>query len=102
MTNVECLKALLSKMTGQDISTIKGETTCDLLIQIADAYQAGGSDGSSAPSVVPKALDVTFARKDIDGEGRFLMGEKETMDIDLILSDGTIIPANITFTDVEA
>lgn len=102
MTNVECLKALVSKMTGQDISTIEGKTICDLLIQIVDAYQPGGSGGNSASSVIPKALDVTFARKDIDGEGRFLMGEKETMDIDLILSDGTIIPANITFTDVEA
>lgn len=101
MNKVECLKRLLSKMTGQDISTIEGETICDLLTQITEAYQPG-SGGSSTSSVIPRALDVTFARKDISGEGRFLLGDKGTMDIDLILSDGTIIPANITITDVEA
>lgn len=103
MTKVECLKALLSKMTGKDISQIEGETVCDLLNQITEAYEVGGgSNGSGTFSVVPKALDVTFARKQIGEDDKFILGDKGTMDIDLILSDGTIIPANITFTDVTA
>lgn len=104
MTKVECLKALLSKMTGKDISQIEGETVCDLLNQITEAYEVGGGSGGSGPSnvVVPKALDVTLARKQIGTDGAFVLGDKGTMDIDLILSDGTIIPANITITDVTA
>ena len=89
MTKVECLKALISKMTGKDISQIEGETVCDLLPQITEAYQVGEGAGASGPS-------------NVGTDGKFILGDKGTMDIDLILSDGTIIPANITFTDVTA
>ena len=104
MTKVECLKALISKMTGKDISQIEGDSICDLLPQITEAYQVGEGAGASGPSnvAVPTALDITFARKQIGTDGKFILGDKGTMDIDLILSDGTIIPANITFTDVTA
>lgn len=104
MTKVECLKQLLSKMTGEDISTIKGDSICDLLVQITDAYQVGSSgDGGNTESVPSlEGMDVIFARKDVDEYGKFIVGNEDTVSIELIMSDGTIIPADIKFTDVKA
>lgn len=107
MTKTEALKRLLSKMTGRDVSAIDGDTVGDLLDQIVEAYEhvenpGNVQTGCDDDCARPKALNVIFARKSVGNDGKFIIADRETIDFDLILDDGTIIPANITFTDVDA
>lgn len=93
-TKVECLKQLISKMTGKSVDEIEGETVTDMLEQLVAVYQGGETNS-------PKALTLNFERKEVEQYGLFVVGENNTMSASLELNDGTVIPAKIVVKTVE-
>ena len=96
MTKVDSLKALVSKMTGQDISEISGETVCDILDQIVEAYT---DDGKCTCDTI-KSVEVILPTTTIDGVGEVVMAYDAMMTFAVKLASGKTVPATIDFVEV--
>ena len=96
MTKVDSLKALVSKMTGQDISEVNGETVCDILDQIVEAYTA--PDDGEATTI--QSMEFVFPVMHVDGVGEVLVAQDGLMTISLKLTNGKSVPATIDFVEV--
>lgn len=97
MTKVDSLKALVSKMTGKDISEVSGETVCDILDQIVEAYEL--TSGGVTPVTI-NSMEFTFPVKHVDGVGEVLVAQDGLMVISLKMSNGKSVPATIDFVEV--
>lgn len=96
MSKVESLKALVSKMTGQDISEVSGETVCDLLDQLVEAYTVP----ESGNDVCIESMEFTFPVTSVDGVGEVLVAQDGLMNISVKLTNGKSVPATIDFVEV--
>lgn len=60
MSNISALRALAVKMTGKELSEIKGDSNAEIINFIADNYKAEGDSFTPAESVTSvSAADAT-------------------------------------------
>ena len=96
MTKVDSLKALVCKMTGKDISEVSGETVCDILDQIVEAYVTP----DTGDDVCIESMEFTFPVMNVDGVGEVLVAQDGLMTISVKLTNGKSVPATIDFVEV--
>lgn len=96
MTKVDSLKALVCKMTGKDISEVSGETVCDVLDQVVEAYEAD----TGGDAVTVESVEIVLPTKTVDGVGDVVMAYDAMMTFSVKLSNGKTVPATIDFVEV--
>lgn len=97
MTKVDSLKALVCKMTGKDISEVSGETVCDILDQLVEAYDPTSGGGED---VTVESVEIILPTKTVDGVGDVVMAYDAMMTFSVKLSNGKTVPATIDFVEV--